>query len=309
MPRASVIIPAHNAAMFIEKAVRSALGQSLEDLEILVVNDSSTDNTEEVVRKIASADTRIRLLRNPGRRGPSAARNVGLSACSGEWVTLLDADDAMKPDRIRTLILEATSRQLDVLADNLEVRDFESGIIIENAFPDDMMSLQSPITMEWLLENDMPGLAHRAFGFCKPILSLKSLRTSAALYDENISMAEDYLFYASLLLSGLRFGVSKTIGYEYYLRKDSITSGVKTSQQMVAVNRQIYAAWRSSHSKGDSSDLGPLFAKRTAAFRYEDLAYAIKRRNILATLAASVHISPVFTFQKVFPAIRRRFTR
>ena len=73
----SVIIPTYNTALLIERTIRSVLAQSRQDFEVLIVDDCSTDDTLDVVRKIA--DTRIRVFRQPENRGPAAARNRGIS--------------------------------------------------------------------------------------------------------------------------------------------------------------------------------------------------------------------------------------
>lgn len=96
MPRVSVIIPAHNAARFIADAVASALEQTHRDLEVIVVNDGSTDDT---VAALAPFRHRIVLLEQRQGRA-AAARNRGARAAIGEWLAFLDADDVWLPDKI-----------------------------------------------------------------------------------------------------------------------------------------------------------------------------------------------------------------
>ncbi|MBX4905815.1 MULTISPECIES: glycosyltransferase family A protein [Rhizobium] len=88
----SVVIPAFNASIYIERTLRSALRQTYTVLEIIVVNDGSTDDTAKLVAQIAMSDSRIRLLSTPNR-GVAAARNTGIEASSGRFVAFLDADD------------------------------------------------------------------------------------------------------------------------------------------------------------------------------------------------------------------------
>ncbi|MBX4926472.1 glycosyltransferase family 2 protein [Rhizobium binae] len=88
----SVVIPAFNASAYIERTLRSAIRQTYTALEIIVVNDGSTDDTARVVERVAMSDSRIRLL-STGNRGVAAARNTGIEASSGRFVAFLDADD------------------------------------------------------------------------------------------------------------------------------------------------------------------------------------------------------------------------
>jgi glycosyltransferase involved in cell wall biosynthesis len=93
-PLVSVIVPAYQAEAFLGEALESALGQDCGPLEVLVVDDGSTDRTREVALAYP-----VQLLRSP-HRGPAAARNAGLALARGEFVTILDADDVWPIDRL-----------------------------------------------------------------------------------------------------------------------------------------------------------------------------------------------------------------
>ncbi len=98
-PLVSVVIPAFNASTYIERTLRSVMRQTYAALEIVVVNDGSTDHTAKLVEQIAASDSRIRLLSTPNR-GVAAARNTGIEASSGRFVAFLDADDLWHPTKI-----------------------------------------------------------------------------------------------------------------------------------------------------------------------------------------------------------------
>jgi glycosyltransferase involved in cell wall biosynthesis len=96
MSRVSIIIPAYNAAAFIRETIDSALAQTHPDVEVIVVDDSSTDDTPAV---LASYGDRIRTHRQPNG-GVSVARNTGARLATGDWVAFLDADDIWKPRKV-----------------------------------------------------------------------------------------------------------------------------------------------------------------------------------------------------------------
>jgi glycosyltransferase involved in cell wall biosynthesis len=104
-PLVSVVIPTCNRAGLLKRAVNSVLGQTYARLEILVVDDASTDNTREIV--YGFKDDRIRYLRHDNNRGGSAARNTGVDAATGKYIAFLDDDDEWLP--------EMTQKQLDAL--------------------------------------------------------------------------------------------------------------------------------------------------------------------------------------------------
>lgn len=99
----SVIIPVYNGAKYLEGCLRSVMEQSYRDLEIIVIDDGSTDNSYEICTKMAAQDSRIRLIRQENA-GVSAARNCGLYEARGEYITFVDADDTMPADAVEALV-------------------------------------------------------------------------------------------------------------------------------------------------------------------------------------------------------------
>lgn len=97
----SVIVPAYNAQEHIAAAIRSVLRQTFSDLEVIVVDDCSTDATSDIVRAVAANDARVRLVRLSKNRGaPAGPRNEGVRAARGEWIAFLDADDIWHPRKL-----------------------------------------------------------------------------------------------------------------------------------------------------------------------------------------------------------------
>ncbi|MEZ5293353.1 MAG: glycosyltransferase family A protein [Vicinamibacterales bacterium] len=99
-PRVSVVIAAYNAGQFIEATCRSAMRQTFRALEIVVVDDGSTDDTADIVQALSAEDPRVRLLRQPNQ-GVAAARNLAIAESTGEYVAPLDADDLWDPTKIQ----------------------------------------------------------------------------------------------------------------------------------------------------------------------------------------------------------------
>lgn len=99
MPRVSVIIPCHNAAAVIGRALASVQAQSLAEWEAIVVDDGSTDATAQALEPFL-IDPRIRLIRLPANTGAGPARNAGLDLARGRWVAFLDADDEWHPEKL-----------------------------------------------------------------------------------------------------------------------------------------------------------------------------------------------------------------
>jgi glycosyltransferase involved in cell wall biosynthesis len=98
-PTVSVVIPAYNQAQFLGDAVQSVLDQTFQNFEVIIVNDASPDNTEEVVKRFN--DPRVKYIVHDHNRGLPAARNTGTRTSSGELIALLDADDFYHPEKLR----------------------------------------------------------------------------------------------------------------------------------------------------------------------------------------------------------------
>lgn len=96
----SVIVPAFNVEPYVAEALESLVRQSYPDLEIVVVDDGSSDGTVAIAERFSARDHRVRVLSHSRNRGLYAARNTGIQAATGEYVALLDADDVAYPDRI-----------------------------------------------------------------------------------------------------------------------------------------------------------------------------------------------------------------
>ncbi len=96
-PQISVIMPVFNAVRFLREAIDSVLSQGVADLELLVVDDGSTDGSLKIAAQMAQEDRRIRILENNRKKGVSGARNTGLGAARGKFIAFLDADDAYDP--------------------------------------------------------------------------------------------------------------------------------------------------------------------------------------------------------------------
>ena len=98
----SIIMAAYNTEKTIEQAINSVLSQTYPDFELLVVNDCSTDKTAMLAEAIVKKDDRVRLISNEKNSGVSYTRKHGLEEASGEWVAILDSDDAWAPEKLKS---------------------------------------------------------------------------------------------------------------------------------------------------------------------------------------------------------------
>ncbi|HIV81716.1 MAG TPA: glycosyltransferase family 2 protein, partial [Candidatus Salinicoccus merdavium] len=103
-PKVTIIMPAYNAADGIATGINSILNQTWKNIELIVVDDCSPDDTREVVKRYSAKDSRVKLLSTPENSGPYVARNIALKEASGEFVTINDADDWSHPEKVETQV-------------------------------------------------------------------------------------------------------------------------------------------------------------------------------------------------------------
>jgi glycosyltransferase involved in cell wall biosynthesis len=183
----SVVIPTHNRAHLIERAVKSVLSQTYAHLDVIVVDDASTDGTEHVVR--AFKDPRVRYLRHDKNRGACAARNTGITAGQGEYVAFLDSDDEWLPTKLAV--------QLKAFQDTALP---EAGVVTcgyKTLYLDGRQLVWLPRKSGWLLEDI---LCQTYSGWGPPFLLIKRniLEKHGVRFDEQLPARQGFDFCAQL---------------------------------------------------------------------------------------------------------------
>jgi succinoglycan biosynthesis protein ExoO len=228
-PRVSVVMACHNGAPFLSDAIASVLGQTHGDLELLLCDDASTDETPRIAAAWQARDPRIRLLRSERRSGPGAARNRGLEAASGEWIAVMDADDLLHRGRITGLLQGADSTGGDIVADDLVRFGAESGTLLGP------LGLGAPWTPDAtaLLRAEGEGVH---VGYLKPMIRRAALRDLR--YREDLPIGEDFDLLLRLALGGARIAVLPEPWY-LYRRHGRSSSHRMTPDQAAAIETAI----------------------------------------------------------------------
>jgi len=180
MPKVSVIIPTHNRAQFLRLAVESVIGQTFQDFDIVVVDDGSKDNTEEVVRSFG--DDRVKYIRHDAARGGSAARNTGITNSSSKYVAFLDDDDEWMPEKleIQVDLLEKSPLKLGAVYTGHLVVDSDGGGILREWIP----------KRRGYIYNDM--FMKNWIGTASSLLVRRDCFDRAGLFDESLPSFQDY---------------------------------------------------------------------------------------------------------------------
>lgn len=220
MPTASVVVPAYNAEKYIEETLLCLQSQTLRSIEVLVVDDGSTDDTAQLVRDFAAKDARFRLLQQENA-GVSAARNHGLSEASGTYILFLDSDDVLTEDALR-----AFCEALDETGADAAIGRLQSfGAVAEkyNGYADALAKCRTIDKFnKTLLWNFLVG---------NKCYRLETLRRSGVTFPA-IGYSEEGAFFLEFVLSDAVKSLTGTMGATMRYRRHDAAKEASVSQRV-----------------------------------------------------------------------------
>lgn len=224
-PIVSVIIPVYNTEMWLEECLESVVHQTLQDIEIICVNDGSTDRSLEILRIYAESDSRVRIVCQENK-GLSEARNTGVRAASGEYLYFMDSDDTLEPNALEICVDDMNRRDLEYICFNMaafgndpECAKF-AGDINHRYFKrtlDDSKVFTGPELFAELRQQE---------GYISPAQSCMMRRSAFLEHDLWFHpgiLHEDEPWMLTVLMSLKRCGCVNRILYMYRIRGNSIT--------------------------------------------------------------------------------------
>jgi succinoglycan biosynthesis protein ExoO len=197
------------------------------NLEIIVTDDASADDTIGVARRIAAQDSRVRVLHNEHNVGSSISRNRAIEAARGEWIALLDADDAWFPERLEQML--ACGDNADVVSDDVYI--VRSSLIklrkpvLWSLLQEEGLAVTEP---RWL---DILDFVRHEFSLLQPIIRRSFLTQHRLAYAPTVRFAEDFRLYFEIMASGARWLQIPQGYYLYYKHADALTKNKRVLWQ------------------------------------------------------------------------------
>ena len=253
-PKVAVFLPTRNRAAMLGRCIESVLQQSHDNLELLVVDDGSTDDTADVIRRFSALDPRVRGLSLPAAAGAPAARNLAIRSASAELVTGIDDDDRMLPRRIETLVAAFEPRYSLVCSGFRRVS--RTGIRTVG-HSRKVISLDAQ-----LMRNHVGNAA----------LTLRSRLEEVGLFDESMPAWQDYDLWTRLILQfgpALRIAASDHI---VHIDHDAPRISERTLQGAARFNEKFRDLMSNEHLRSQALEVFMLEGRRMSPNDFRRLA-------------------------------------
>lgn len=296
-PILTVIVPVYKAEATLDACVQSILAQTFADFELLLVDDESPDNCPALCDGWAGKDARIRALHPPKTGpGPSGARNAGLDAAQGDWITMVDSDDTIAPDLFATLYQTAQESGAELVICN-SCRRFEDGTLQphapEQCFASDVLldeeQFWDAFNTPWI--SQFTGTAHRLYA---------AKLFDGVRYPEGM-VHEDYYVLPDLIARCRRIQCLAYTGYYVLQHAGSITETARREVRLAVTRGDIHRAgyflsrgWY-DRAEGALTDAALFLYRNKAAY---DLRKPGHREEFNATKAELCHTYDALAAQK-----------
>ena len=253
----SVVVPLYNKKDYLKFSVDSILNQTHKNLEVLIVDDCSTDGSLELCRELYGHDERVRIIQQPNNMGPGAARNRGINEARGKYMLFVDSDDEILPDTMSKLLDVAEKYSADIIHNTQFVYplpDEDGNIPLEllsdgvqyffNDIEDDTYTKYTQVT---LLSDDMASRfenwKHRRLNWsvCSKMFR-RDFLVENGIYFSDMKFAEDMIFCFECLFKSKNYVIVPGGNYVYRVTGSSLTRGKKTSSYIIAALKAQIAA-------------------------------------------------------------------
>ena len=225
MPLVSVIIPVYNVERYIEASVGSVIAQTERDIEIILVNDGSSDRSGELCRELRERDSRIRVI-DKENGGVSSARNAGIAAAEGKWIYFMDCDDLIEADTLECAVKKAEETGSDVCFFDYErvygnMTEPKHSLADSDGFVSSVDSYRAMFSFNY-------------FGGMWNCIIKAELIKEDVRFDEKISIGEDQLFKFECFGRVHSYSYVPQIKYHYMIREGSALNTVRTDYTYAA---------------------------------------------------------------------------
>lgn len=290
----SVIMPVYNGEKVITSSIKSILEQNLEKIELIVIDDCSTDSTVEKIRIIQQQDSRVRLIQQPENRGPGAAKNAGLKAAIGEYIAFCDADDWIEKDMMEALLENVQKREADVAV---------SGFFLDECKETGELLKREKLSMEHCVaanETEVAELVsaidrNKLYAYaCNKIYKSSIIKKNNVIFSDKL-FGEDYDFNMDFFGNAQSAVVVSECYYHYIkMNKESLTKRFIPDYYEIIVDR--FEKMRSYMKQ-----------KNVYEGKIKEVVLTVHIKHLMAAIARSYNKRMGFTFAARYQFVKKIF--
>lgn len=267
MPKISIIIPIYNQTKYIRQCLDSCINQTLQDIEIICVDDKSTDDSLEIINEYAQKDSRIKIIALSKNQGPGAARNAGLKIAKGDYLMFLDPDDWYDLTACETAYNQISTNNNDIVTfSHYTYKEEDESVVIKTSnliLPPELVNKPNI-----KLCDDVSG---RYLKSCSVWTSCykRDLIYKNKITFPNLYHAEDVPFYIKAIVSADNVSVINKPLYYYRFRLDSLTRTRANVYKYFFISRLMVFSYVKKHAKNSLRDAYLLYCISSLLFWYK----------------------------------------
>lgn len=241
MPKVSVVIPIYNMEKYLERSIQSLLKQSLQDIEIILVNDGSSDSSLEICKRYESIDKRVKVI-NKSNAGVSSARNAGLDIATGDYIGFIDPDDWVEIDMYEGLYNTIVDINADIVMCNFVIDNNTVAQPIKIPTEEEILNRQDIV--EWLIPNmigpkDLNSNRTTIMGsVCRLLVKRELIFDKQIYFPLGIALMEDLIWCVELFANTDKIAIDTNFYYHYMKNENSAVTGYK--QNLSEIHNKVF---------------------------------------------------------------------
>jgi len=233
----SVIVPVHNSEKYIERCIESILNQKFRDLELILVNDGSTDNSFNIIEKYASKNKMIKVI-NKEKGGVSSARNAGIDAASGDYIGFVDADDWIHPDMYESMYEKIKETRSEICICNFvaEYPNQKLNLAIDENKKVLSEDDKNRIILNMIAPNDLSKNSYTVMGSaCRLLVKRELIQDNNIKFPLGIPLMEDLIFCINAFIRCRQIAIEEGFYYHYFL-----DSAYSYREDLYEIHKKVY---------------------------------------------------------------------
>jgi len=305
MYKISVIIPVYNVEDYLEECLDSVCGQTLTDIEILCINDGSTDSSLKILEEYSKNDSRVKIITKENG-GQATARNLGIKEAQGEYIAFVDSDDFIEPDMLEKLYTKANDNNLDLAMCKIATYDNQTGEIKDNVWYY-MLGVFRDFEKEFFTHRDTKEFTcNIAVTPYNKLYKTRLLKDNDILFPEGL-IFEDEKFFFDVYLRAKKVSIVDEFLYYYRVNRKGSTVDISKENDyadLIPISKQIRETFRKTNNYEDYkillanrfihlqlarfSETSPKYRKNYFNLVKEDLNEVLKDKEIADNLESDV---------------------